>query len=86
VTIRTRGRVVFGNASTSRRRRVTLAGAPFSIAAGATKAVKLRLGKAKPRLVTSERKARRVVAIAKAQDAAGNTSNVRKPLLASPRR
>ncbi|HEX6228816.1 MAG TPA: beta-propeller fold lactonase family protein [Solirubrobacterales bacterium] len=83
VTVRTRARVSFGGARSSKRRRVVLAGAGFRIAAGRTQAVRLRLARGKHRLLRRNRRARRVVAIARVSDAAGNRRTVRKGLRAT---
>jgi 6-phosphogluconolactonase (cycloisomerase 2 family) len=86
LTLRTRGRVDFGKAGSSKRRRVSLAKARFRIAAGRTKAVKLRLRGAKLDLLRSSSKARRVVATANVRDEAGNSRTVKKRLTATLKR
>jgi hypothetical protein len=72
----------FGDAGSSKRRRVVLAKARFRIGAGKTKAVKLRLGSRKLDFLKRNRRARRVAAIAGVRDAAGNRRTVRKGLTA----
>ncbi len=54
------------------RRRLALAKASFKVGAGETKKVRLKLAKPKARLVAHHRKARKVKAIARVHDAAGN--------------
>lgn len=68
-------------------RRVQLGRARYRIVAGKTKTVRIKLGRAKRRLLRRNRKARRIVVIARTRDAAGNRSVNRKRLIAQiPRR
>ncbi|MQA72939.1 MAG: hypothetical protein GEU88_01065 [Solirubrobacterales bacterium] len=57
-------------------RRLTLARGGYSIGAGETRAVKPRLSRRKAKLVHTSRKARKVKAIIRASDGAGNTALV----------
>jgi 6-phosphogluconolactonase (cycloisomerase 2 family) len=86
VAVRTRARLSLGTAGSSKRRRVSLAKARFRIAAGRTKAVKLRLRGGKLDLLRSNSKARRVVATADVRDEAGNSRTVGKRLTATLKR
>ena len=61
-----------------KRRHVALARHRFSIGAGETRTVRLRLAKRKARLVRHHRRARRVKAIARVHDGAGNRERVAK--------
>lgn len=63
-----------------RRHRVVLAERRFTIDAGATRRVRLRLSRRKARLLRASRGARRVQAIATVADAAGNEARVQKGL------
>jgi len=88
-----RGRVVvrtprlrLGEAGASKRRRVVLGRAGFSVPAGRTKAVRVRVGARKLGLLKRSRRARRIVALARVRDAAGNRGVVRKRLRAVPQR
>lgn len=67
-----------------RGKRVVIGRAGFRIAAGRTKAVKVRVGGRKLRLLKRSRRARRVVAIARVRDGAGNRGTVRKRMRAVP--
>lgn len=87
-----RGRVILRTAAKLRlgkgkaKRRVVLGRAGFAIAADRTKVVKLRLGKAKQRLLKRNPRARKLQAIVRASDAAGNRRALRKGLAATLRR
>jgi hypothetical protein len=81
--VRTRAKLSFGAAGSSKRRRVVLASASFRVTAGKTKAVRLRFGDRKFNFLKANSRARRVVAIARARDAAGNRRTVRKGLRAT---
>jgi hypothetical protein len=70
----------------AKRRRVVLARARFRIGAGRTRAVRLRLGGGKLRLLRSNRRARRAIAIVRVRDAAGNRRTVRRALRVIPPR
>jgi hypothetical protein len=61
-----------------RARLVVLATGRFSLSAGETARVRLRLSRRKAGLVRARARARRVVAIARVRDAAGNRATVRK--------
>ena len=74
--VRTRRRVAFRG----KRRRVVLARAPIRISAGRTQTVRLRLARPKARIARGNRRARRVLAIARVRDALGNRATPRKPL------
>ena len=78
--LRTRTRVRFRG----KQRRVVLGKARFGIAAGRTAAVRLRIVGPKARLVRRNRRARRVLAIARVSDTAGNQRTVRKGMLIVP--
>lgn len=70
-----------------RTRMLVLASARFSLAAGETASVRLRLPRAKARLVRTRPAARRVVAIAAVRDAAANRATVSKRMrIVLPRR
>lgn len=59
-------------------RRVSLGRAGYRIGAGKTKRLRLKIGRAKLRLLRGNRRARRVVVIARTRDGAGNRSTGRK--------
>lgn len=64
-----------------KRRRVTLARSKrFEIGAGETERLRMRLAKAKRRLIRRSKRARRACAIARVGDAADNRATVRKRL------
>lgn len=81
VILRTRAKLRLGKARA--KRRVVLGRAGFSIAAGRTEVVKLRLGKARQRLLKRKRRARKLQAIVRVRDGAGNTRTVRKGMRAA---
>jgi hypothetical protein len=83
LVLETRGKVRFKG----KRRKVTLAKARFSIAAGEIVQVRLRLAKAKLRLLQADRRARRARGVANVRDQAGNSGQELKPLkLVPPKR
>jgi hypothetical protein len=84
LTLRTRGKVSFGG----RQRTVVLATARFSIAAGKTKRLTLTPSPGKAELVRTDPNARRLLAIARVRDNAGNRAEIRqrKHLALSPQR
>lgn len=67
-------------------RQVVLARARFSVAAGKTASVRLRLGAAARRLVASNRRARRAQVVVTVRDGVGNRATVRKALRVVPAR
>ena len=80
VVLRTRARLPLGNAG--KRRRLVVARARFAIAAGQTKTVGLRVPGRKLRLLRERDRARRLVALARVSDGAGNRGTVRRRLRA----
>jgi hypothetical protein len=80
LTLRTRGKVSFGNG----KRRVILATARFNVSAGKTKRLTLTLAPAKADLVRGDPNAARVLAIARVRDAAGNRATIRKRMHFAP--
>jgi hypothetical protein len=81
VVLTTRARVRFGG----RKDKLRLAAASFSIGAGMTASLALKLPHSKAELVRGARVARPVLAEVQAADAAGNTRVIRKPLTLVPR-
>ncbi len=81
VRLKTRTKVEFG----AKAKKLLLGSASFSIAAGKTKKVALKLSARKAGLLRSDPKARKVLAIVRAKDAAGNSVVIRKPRTISPR-
>jgi uncharacterized delta-60 repeat protein len=86
VSLRTKAKVRLAGASTSKRRRILLARARFRIGAGRTRAVRLRFGGRRLRLLRRNRRARRALAIVRVRDAAGNRRTVRRTLRLVPAR
>jgi hypothetical protein len=86
VMVRTRARPHFGPQARAKRRRVVLARARFRIGAGRTRAVRLRIGGRKLRLLRRNRRARRALAIVRVGDAAGNRRTIRRTLRLVPAR
>ncbi len=82
VTLVTRSRVRIGTA----RRTVVLARARFSIGAGRTATLRLRLTPARIRLLSAVPPARRAVVVVSATDAAGNRATLRRPVRLVPAR
>lgn len=85
LTLRTARKFITRSARTKPRpgartkpRRLSLGRARYRIAAGKTKHVRLRIGRAKLRLLRANRRARRVIVIARTGDGAGNRSVDRK--------
>lgn len=70
----------------AKRRRIVLGRARFRVAAGRTRAVRLRLGRRKAALVRRNRRARRAVAIARVRDRSRNRSTARKRMRVVPAR
>jgi hypothetical protein len=83
VALRTRHKLAAGKRG--RRRFLTLARARFSIRAGRTGTVRLKLTAAKARLVRVHAAARRVLAIAAVGDPAGDRTTARRTLTLRPR-
>lgn len=81
VVLLTRGRFRRG----ARRVQVRLATARFSIGAGKSTSVALKLSTANAELVRRSKAARKVVAVVRAADRAGNTQVIRKRLALVPR-
>jgi uncharacterized delta-60 repeat protein len=84
LVLRTQGKLSLGKGKKAKKRRVVLAKGAFKVAKGKTKVVKLRLGKGKQRLLAGDRRARKVLAIARVRDGAGNSKVVRKKMRAVP--
>lgn len=78
LSLRTIRRVRIRPGVRTKPRRVNLGRSRYRIAAGKTKSVRLRIGRAKLRLLRRNRKARRVIVIARTRDGAGNRSLTRK--------
>lgn len=76
VALKTRGKV----RHRGRRRVVTLASARFAVAAGSSRLVALRLGRSQRALVRGSAAARRVGAVVKVRDGAGNRATVTRAL------
>lgn len=84
VVLRTRAKLRFGQRGSAKRRRVVLARARFELAAGSTGNLRIRLPRRKLRLVQADRRARRVLVLARVHDAAGNRATAHKRLALLP--
>jgi hypothetical protein len=86
LVVRTRAKLRLGGGKKAKRHRLVLVKVGFKVGKGRTKAVPLKLKRAKLRLLLNSRRARRLVAVAKARDGAGNRATVRHRLRALFRR
>ena len=80
--LRTRAKLAIGKGKRARKRPVVLGKRGFRVGAGRTRLVKVHLGKGKRRLLRSKRRARKVVAIARVRDGAGNRTVLSKKMRA----
>ena len=83
VVVKTRKRLSLGEGKPKRKQKLAAAG--FSIDAGESKSVRLKLAPAKRELVEDQASARKVVAIANVADAAANKATVTRNLKLVPR-